>query len=283
MENRRARKLNFEKKLLLAVAGMLVAWSPLIVGLAIAQISPRPAFDVASFRQTPDGGSPAFVMFAPHRAGGKLTWNAPFEEYLKYAYHLPPWRIAGIDNTMPFSYTVEATMDPNTSEDQVRLMLQTLLIDRFKIVSHWETRSCSGYRLVVERNGSKLKTATAAGEAPPMPEYRKSSPPAPFEGRIITEGWGPGIFGIMGRGVSMSQLADELSRELGECVVDQTGLTGKYYFGFQFASVSDPIDNADSPSIFSAVQTELGLRLEKQKGTVEILVIDHYERKPSEN
>jgi uncharacterized protein (TIGR03435 family) len=280
MNNRGARKLNFEKKLLLAVAGMLAVWSPLIVGLAIAQSNPGPAFDVASFRQTLPSG---YLHLTPQRSGGRLTWSTTFVEYLKYAYHLPQWRMSGIDGAVPSFYSLNATMDPNTSEDQVRLMLQSLLKDRFKIVSHWETRSCSGYRLVLGKNGSKLKTATAAGEAPPMPEYRKNSPLAPFEGRIITEVWGSGIFGIMGRGVSMSQLADELSQELGECVVDQTGLTGKYYFGFQFASVSHPIDDADSPSIFSAVQNELGLRLEKQKGTVETLVIDHYERKPSES
>jgi uncharacterized protein (TIGR03435 family) len=283
MRSRNARKVNVENNLLLAVAGMLAVCFLPIGGVAIAQSSPRLAFEVASLKQDPDGGLPGYIRFTPQRAGGRLTWSALFSEYLKYAYHLPKWRISGIDNSMPFSYTVEATMDPDSSEDQVRLMLQTLLIDRFKIVSHWETKSCSGYRLVVEGKGSKLKTATAAGEAPPMPEYRKNSSPTLFEGRIITESKGLGTFAIMGRGVSMSQLSNELSQELGECVVDQTGLTGKYYFGFQFASVSHPNDNADSPSIFSAVQNELGLRLEKQKGTVDILVVDHYETKPSEN
>jgi uncharacterized protein (TIGR03435 family) len=278
----RARKLNFEKKLILVVVGMLAAWSPLVVGLAKAQSSPKPAFEVASLKEEPPGGRVIPFRLTPHRTGGRLTWTAPFSSYLEYADNLPAWRISMTNYGMDL-YTLEATMDPNTTEDQVRLMLQTLLTERFKIVSHWETRSCSGYRLVVEKNGSKLKTATAAGEVPPMPEYRKNTPPAVFEGRIITEGWGPGIFGIMGRGVSMSQLADEISEELRTCIVDQTGLTGKYYFGFQFASVSYPVENADSPSIFTAVKDELGLRLEKQKGTTEILVIDHYERKPSEN
>jgi uncharacterized protein (TIGR03435 family) len=77
-------------------------------------------------------------------------------------------------------------------------------------------------------------------------------------------------------------LADELSENLSAFVLDQTGLTGKYYFGFRFQSVSRPSDQADSPSIFSAVQDELGLRLDKQKGPVEMLVVDHLE-KPSEN
>ena len=81
----------------------------------------------------------------------------------------------------------------------------------------------------------------------------------------------------------MSQLADQISEEIGESVLDQTGLTGKYYFGFQFASISHPSDNADAPAIFSAVQNELGLRLEKQKAPIEFLVVDHYEKKPSEN
>ena len=114
-----------------------------------------------------------------------------------------------------------------------------------------------------------------------MPAYRKTAPPAAFEGRIFTEIWAPGVDALMGRGVPLSQLADELSQDLSEFVFDQTGLTGKYYFGFQFASISRPNDAADAPSIFSAIQNQLGLRLERQKAPVEFLVIDRYEKKLS--
>jgi uncharacterized protein (TIGR03435 family) len=198
-----------------------------------------------------------------------------------YAYHLPTWRISGMDKDRSF-YLVAATMDASATEDQVRLMLQALLVDRFKIVSHRETKEFQGYALVVGKNGPKLKTASASGEAPPLPEYFGGKTSAAFEGRIFTSMEGIGTSAVTGRGVSTSQLADELSENLSAFVLDQTGLTGKYYFGFRFQSVSRPSDQADSPSIFSAVQDELGLRLDKQKGPVEMLVVDHLE-KPSEN
>jgi uncharacterized protein (TIGR03435 family) len=173
-------------------------------------------------------------------------------------------------------------MDSTATEDQIRQMLQTLLVERFKIVTHREIKELSGYALVVGKNGPKLSTKTAAGEAPPLPDYLGGKPSAAFEGRIFTSTEGPGTAAITGRGVSVAQLADELSEEMGVFVSDQTGLGGEYYFGFKFESIRGPIGPAQSLPVFSAVQDDLGLKLEKQKRPVEILVVDHVE-KPSEN
>jgi len=280
MKNRISLRLNFGKKLLLAAVGMLVASAPLIVGLAKTQTTATPAFEVASLKQVPDKEAVPLSIL-PRRTPGRFAWNTALGRLMCYAYHLPLWRISGIDTKAPIFYTIAATMDANATEDQVRLMLRALLIDRFKIVSHKETRQLPGYALIVGKNGSKLKTASASGEAPPMPDFF-NPPPAAWEGRIFTSMPGVGISAIVGRRVSTSQLADELSEDLDAFVWDQTGMTGKYYFGFKFLSVQHPSDTADAPSIFSVLQDELGLRLEKQKGPVEILVVDHYE-KPSEN
>ena len=280
MKNRISLRLSFGKKLLLTAVGMLVASAPLIVGLAKAQTAPTSAFEVASLKQVPDTAAVPLSSL-PRRTPGRFAWNTTLGRLMCYAYNLPLWRISGIDTKAPIFYTIAATMDANATEEQVRLMLRGLLIDRFKIVSHKETRELPGYALIVGKNGSKLKTASASGKAPPMPDFF-NRPPAAWEGRIVTSMHGVGISAIVGRGVSTSQLADELSADLDTFVSDQTGLTGKYYFGFKFLSVQQPSDTADAPSIFSVLQDELGLRLEKQKGPVEILVVDHYE-KPSEN
>ena len=94
---------------------------------------------------------------------------------------------------------------------------------------------------------------------------------------------GKGTSALTGRGVSTAQLAETLSATLGTLVLDQTGMTGNYYFGFKFLSVqNNPSDEVEGSTIFSALQDELGLKLEKQKGPIEVLVIDHVER-PSEN
>lgn len=136
--------------------------------------------------------------------------------------------------------------------------------------------------MVVAKNGPKIKAATA-GETHSMPEYFASKPPAAFEGRILVTAEGRGTAALTGRGVSTAQLAEALSAELGTLVLDRTGLRGNYYFGFKFLSArSIPSDDVDGSTLFTALEDELGLRLEKQKGPVEILVVDRFE-KPSEN
>jgi uncharacterized protein (TIGR03435 family) len=148
------------------------------------------------------------------------------------------------------------------------------------VVTHRETKELQGYALVVAKNGPKMKPV--AGEAPAMPEYLKGKTPAAFEGRIFVSMEGRGTSALTGRGVSMSQLADTISETLSAFVLDQTGMTGNYYFGFKFLEVNNPGEDVDASSIFSALQDELGLKLEKQKGPVEMLVVDHFER-PSDN
>lgn len=267
-----------------AAAAAILAAGTLVRAQSQSAKSDTPKFDVASLREDPGGirpGGPP-VSLSPRRTGGRFTWSAPKMFLVRYAYHLPAWRIAGIGKDESI-YTVAATMDAAATEDQVRLMLQALLVERFKIVSHREIKLLPGYALVVAKNGPKLKTAKTPEEAPPMPEYFGGKSSGAFEGRIVTSMEGIGISAIMGRGVSVQQLADEISEELGAFVLDQTGMIGKYYFAFKFLSArSGPNDAAEAPSVFEAAQDELGLKLEKQRGPVEILVIDHLD-KLSEN
>jgi uncharacterized protein (TIGR03435 family) len=139
------------------------------------------------------------------------------------------------------------------------------------------------YELVIDKRGPKLKTANSQGEPPPFPEFFQR-PPQAFKGEILGVVVDGG-YAIIGRGVSTAQLAEQLSHSLMTFVVDRTGLTGKYYFGFKyrpiFATDTDP-EGVDTPSLFSVLPNELGLRLEKQKGSIELLVVDHLEV-PAEN
>lgn len=173
-------------------------------------------------------------------------------------------------------------MDASTTEDQVRLMLQKLLADRFRLAIHRETKELRGYALVLAEKGAKIKPATAGGHIPSMPDYMKGKDSAYFQGRIISSSEGTGISAIMGRGVSMSRLAEAVSDVVGAFVVDKTGLTGGYYFGFKFSS-GVAATNVDAPSLEMAMEEELGLKLEKQRGPVEIVVVDHMENVPIEN
>jgi uncharacterized protein (TIGR03435 family) len=106
--------------------------------------------------------------------------------------------------------------------------------------------------------------------------------PAEIDGKVITTSPGPGIFTIAGRRVSMAQFGAALQRMLGMAVWDETGLKGNYYFAFRFARENAPAET-DDVAVSTAIRETLGLRLEKHRGPVEMLVVDRIERKPTEN
>lgn len=261
---------------LLRFAAILVLFASGSFGQPIA---PK-TFEVASVRQ---GGSLATFTGEPRRTGGRLTWTTTLYFLTCYAYRLPGWRIFGVKSEQSF-YTIAATMDPSSTEDEVRAMLRQLLRERFYFTAHTETKELSGYALVVEPRGSKLRTAAPGGESPPMPDYLRGKSPEAFEGRIFTSIEGKNTSAITGRGVSATKLADEISEALGVFVEDRTGLTESYYFGFRFRSEdSFAAANVDVPTVFAAVQEELGLKLEKHRGPAEFLVVDRIDKIPSEN
>ena len=144
---------------------------------------------------------------------------------------------------------------------QVPQMLQSLLADRFHLAFHHETRTVSAYELVAAKNGPTLHEAPADKG----------------------QGLGSGPRMIRSKGASMAALVDKLGEML-ECpVVDRTGLQGIYSFDLAFAPIQpDPSGNDSGPSIFSALQEQMGLKLEKTKAPVEVTVIDRAE-KPSAN
>jgi len=162
-------------------------------------------------------------------------------------------------------------------QEQQRLRIQALLASRFHLEMHRESKDEPLYALVVGKNGSKL---------------RKTTEGSPDAGRMRI---GRGV--LTGRGVPLQVLTDLLSIQLGRPVRDQTGLKGKYDIDLEWTpdpalgtgplnrpppGVSVPPANPDGPSLFAAVEEQLGLRLESQKGPVETIVIDRVE-KPSEN
>jgi uncharacterized protein (TIGR03435 family) len=263
-----------------ALMGMAV----LVACQSLAQTATTaPSFEVASVRVIPSSqGVPNGFSTNPRRSVGRISWVTNLAWLVRYSYHLPGWRILRTDKDQSF-YAIEATTDASATEEQVRLMLQTLLVDRFKFAAHRETKEHQGFGLMVAKSSPKLKDASALKEAPPMPGIFSNKDPAAFEGRVLVSMEGKGTSALTGRGVSTSQLADTLSESLGAFVVDQTGMTGKYYFSFKFLALNGPGDDREGPpSIFTALQDEIGLKLEKQKGPVEFLVVEHVE-KPSEN
>lgn len=147
----------------------------------------------------------------------------------------------------------------------MRLGLQDLLSDRFQFRGHRETRQRSVYELLVATRRSKL-TSTSDDEG-----GRK--------GRVVI---GNGL--LRGEAAPVALLAQTLSRQMGAVVLDRTGLAGKFDFELRWSpdAPDGSAATADGPTVFTAVQEQLGLKLESAKGPVEVLVVDHIER-PSPN
>jgi uncharacterized protein (TIGR03435 family) len=221
--------------------------------------------------------------------GTYTAHNIALKNLMQYsAYGIPQQRILGGPKWLDWTrFDIEAKTDSAGAEQiqklgneqrrtQIQKMFQLLLADRFKLVVHWETRELPVYALVTAKNGPSLEKSTL-----PDGETDVTSSDGRFTARGIT------------LEELCKRLTNELSRDLGRVVIDKTGLGGRYDVAIKWAplAASSPADGrSDSsaaapdtgPSIFTAIQEQLGLKLESQKGPVEILVIDHAER-PSEN
>jgi uncharacterized protein (TIGR03435 family) len=204
----------------------------------------------------------------PTRSAGRFTWGTDLGYLIGYAYRLQPDRIAGSIPGSKHIYQVTATTRPDATDDELRLMVRSLLADRFQMKSHIETKEADRYVLSVARGGMKTTKPDEDDELPPA------------EGRVVSLVKAAGVVKVAGTKASISALCETLERSLGTPVIDETGLSGAYSFAFRYASGVGPSD--ESP-IFGALQRELGLRLEKKKGPVAILVVDSVSVVPTEN
>src|SRR5262249_39150456 len=156
---------------------------------------------------------------------------------------------------------IVAKFSPNASGDTVPAMLQTLLKERFHRTFHREARELPTYALTVAKNGPKFATAeTASG---------------------ITSNSNRSRWQITAK-ISMRSFAEFLSPQAGRPVIDKTGLPGTYELKLEWSIDDAPAGN-EGPSLFTALQEQLGLKLESAKGPVEALVVDHADKAPTEN
>ena len=191
--------------------------------------------------------------------------NASPKTMIRNAYDILSFQLAGeprwLDTDM---YDIVATTGgiEKISPEQLKLLLQNLLADRFRLKVHWEMRKASVYALVLDKNGPKFKES------------------AEVQGPDINTQKGPGRAQMKGTRAPISILASNLGNQLGRIVLDKTGLRGVYDWILEWNP--DLTVDSSRPSLFTALQGQLGLRLEAQKGQMETLVIDSVER-PSEN
>jgi uncharacterized protein (TIGR03435 family) len=239
----------------------LYLFSVVVVG---APQKPRPAFDVASIKTNKSGEAAASTIFPP---GGRFSArNASLKLLIRLAYGVADYQISGGPDWIRFDkFDVEAKSEASPSVDVLGLMLQRLLEDRFQLRVHRATKQDEVYALVIAKGGLKMRAVSNDGTD---------------TNRLRNDAW---------RGVKAGQghlftdkgeiagLAAFLTQIMDRPVIDRTGLYG--LFGFDFALPSNILPLPDSSeSIFEAIQDQLGLRLERGRGTIDVLVIDGVER-----
>jgi uncharacterized protein (TIGR03435 family) len=231
----------------------------------------RPSFEVASVKaMLVDDPKSDYV---PRRSGDRVTMhNVSLWTMIAWAYRLtnPDYQLVAPpgDKLFQDDYDIQAIAPGSPGDDDLRLMFQTLLEDRFQLKVHRENGELTAYDLVVAKGGSKLVAAPARAFKPGI-GYGSSSSWGEFraDGKHL-----------VGKSASVEEMVVVLTRQMRAPVRDRTGITGKYDYDVAF---STGVDGSDKPVLATAIH-DLGLNLEKTKDRFEVLVIDHVE-KPAAN
>jgi uncharacterized protein (TIGR03435 family) len=253
-------------------------------------------FEVASVKPCPPGD------YSMRRSGGPGTGdptrysveNYSMSALLEIAYGINDYQLSGPSWLDDERFTVIAKVREGATKEQFKLMMRNLLIERFKLAAHFEKKDVPGYQLVVGKGGSKL--AESPGD--PSQNDDPAKPPAPFEFKLGKDGYpelppgrhstmsaGNGLFRWRFGDESMEDFAGSLASQIRQPIINATGLTGKYDFvvSWSYAAMQPNAPLESGPTIFAAIQAQLGLKLESKKVPAVTVVIDHIERTPSEN
>jgi uncharacterized protein (TIGR03435 family) len=234
------------------------------------------AFEAASIKVLPPGNSgdrrsPPVIEPTP---GNLAMRNVGIGELVMWAFKIGPAQITNVQTAMTVTdrFDINAKASGPAKTDELRVMLQNLLAERFKLVTHRETKEVSAYVLVEAKGGHKLKVSDSA------------------DGRGVLPVQQQGKMALTGQSATLDQLTMFLSAPLRTPVIDQTGLKGRYDFEFDltnFMNQGPPQPGEAPPDPVSILQAalpkQLGLRLEAKKMPIEMLVIDHIEKAPTEN
>jgi uncharacterized protein (TIGR03435 family) len=238
---------------------------PLLFVIQLAQAqTPAPAFEVATIKPaatSSDGHT--HINYPPNDRFGAT--NITLLSLMQWAYGIPEKQILNGPAWLASSrFDIQAEADIGdrmkslTSEqgnEMKRLMVQSLLAERFQLKLHSETRILPSYDLVLIRAGSKLQQSETSGKS-----------------------IGVGRTHFNGEGLGMTSIAEELSKITGRVVVDKTGLTGRYDFKLLWSADDAEATDGDPPTLFTAIQEQLGLKLESAKEPVPVLIIDHVDQ-----
>jgi uncharacterized protein (TIGR03435 family) len=305
MMHRGADTLSVLKRALLAIVGIAAVGGPMAIGVVHAPRLRAQAdslrigeqkFEVASVKPNNSGDGPNRLALQP---GGRITAeNMALRSLVRFAFQVQDFQLIGGPDWIAkerFDIVAKAEHDitpaPPGTTGPGQLMLRSLLADRFKLTIHQEKRELPVYALVVARSdgrlGPQLQRSTVDCQAIVTAQLGRGGPVPMVNGRPqCSMRNAPG--NLLGGGFPLSQLVTALSQFTQRTVVDRTGLTDNFDVELHWtpeqlltpppgAPPLPPVD-PNGPSLFTAVQEQLGLKLESTKDSIEVLVIDHAER-----
>jgi uncharacterized protein (TIGR03435 family) len=242
-----------------------------------------PAFEVASVRRSLTADTD--VSFGA-RPGGWAMTNAAIGVLIRAAYPAQtPELIGAPDWVISERYDVTAKAAGNPPRDQITLMLRTLLAERFKLAAHYETVERPVYALMLARGDGQVapglvrsnidcdavNAARREGRTPEGPTPANGAPPCAWSAVFRTSAT------VRFGGLPLSRLGESVGRPDERVIIDRTGLPGNYEFTLHYSPREAPADT-DPPSLFTALEEQLGLKLVPDRAPLQVLVIDAVER-----
>jgi uncharacterized protein (TIGR03435 family) len=249
-----------------------------------------PAFDVVSIKLSPpDAGSTVGSRGGPGtRTPGVWTCqNMSLHNIVWIGFNLRSQQLEAPDWMNEPRFDITAKIPEGATREQFYLMFQNMLVERFGLKFHRNQKEVQGYELTIAKNGPKFKES---GPEPP----KDAAPPVPQPPSLGPDGFPLAIPGISGVSITrnrargqwlrakMERLVRDLDNQVGKPVVDATGLKGTYDLSLYWVPDSMRPD-AGEPTIFGALQDQLGLKLESKKVMIPVVVVDHAEKVPTAN
>jgi uncharacterized protein (TIGR03435 family) len=280
--------------------------------------APSPTFDVASIKPAPPPEGGRMMMGMRGGPGTKDPGlyscnNCNLSMLLMQAYNIKHYQLSLPSSLETERFNISAKVPDGTTKEQFRLMLQNLLAERFKLVIHRDQKEMQVYEMTVAKGGLKVKESVPEplkeGAADPTPMTLGRAPldkngypiiPKGCKGCMIVEN---DKARLLAAESTTKEFADRVGAQLGKPVHDLTGLTGKYDFDLTWGrddtaargsgtpESNTPLNTSSAASgpaefqqmMIAAAQSEIGLKFEQKKGMVEIIVVDHAEKVPTEN
>lgn len=250
-----------------------------LVAVTHAAQRPAPAFEVAAIKRSdPDARG---FRYGTQPGGRWVMENMSIATLIREAYPVQVRELVGAPDWIRSDlYNVNAKASGEPTREQMMMMLRTLLADRFKLAAHYEYQQRPVFVLVIARSDGRIgpnllpsrvdceavNAARRAGREPDGPLPSNGAPPCAIttNGQVMRMG-----------GLPISELVEFLGEPEGRIVIDKTGLTGGYEFTMRYRESPGPLN---SPSLFTALEEQLGLKLVSDRAALSVLVIDHIER-----